>query len=63
MSESVKNWLATGIVLVGVLVICDWLDRPVPTECATTLTDGGGNSHEFIGKIKFACPIAGACRG
>lgn len=61
MSETVKTWLAIIVISIGVLMLCDWMDRPVPTECITQISDGANISHEFIGKIKFVCPISGGC--
>lgn len=61
MSETIKTWLAIIVISIGVLMLCDWMDRPVPTECITQIHDGAGISHEFIGRIKFICPVEDGC--
>lgn len=50
--ETIKDWLATGGVMLGVLMLCGWLDEPpTPTACVASVTDGGGNTHYISGQV------------
>lgn len=52
---SVKGFIVTlalcAAAVIAILVICAWLDRPIPTACVAELRDGVGNTVTVSGKV------------
>lgn len=50
--ETVKQWISTSLVVIGILILCGWLDEPpAPTSCVAEIRDQNGNMHIISGQI------------
>lgn len=50
--ETLKNWLATGVIALLMLIICGVLDAsPEATTCVGEIKDSYGHLHIFSGRI------------
>ena len=50
--ETVKDWLATGFVMLMILILCGWMDEPPKDKvCVAEIKDSGGNINYISGKV------------